>query len=287
MRLRAGKTTIYDGRPSGLARQWSRTLPVQKALTLSLTVQPSEEWLAQQRSFLPQVVLDGGLVLASLLVWAIRAAQLSSARARRLDTEVEAHKQAEEQVRALNTQLGDRVAQRTTALERTNRELGRFASFLSHELRQPVSAQALWAELLDSQYGDSLDPQGREYLSEIRRSVKRMDNLIAGQIALSETSSAVFDLELVDMASVIREITSDLKSALEDVGATVHSDDLPSVRGDSRQLYQLVRNLLDNSIKYRRPEASPELRFSVTPGWRLAQDPVRGQRARLRTRGRR
>ena len=262
VRLRAGKTTIYDGRPSGLARQWSRTLPVQKALTLSLTVQPSEEWLAQQRSFLPQVVLAGGLVLAGLLAWAIRAAQLSSARARRLDTEVEAHKQAEEQVRALNTELGDRVAQRTTALERTNRELGRFASFLSHELRQPISAQALWAELLDSQYGDSLGPQGREYLSEIRRSVKRMDNLIAGQIALSETSSAVFDLELVDMASVIREITSDLKSALEEVGATVHSDDLPSVRGDSRQLYQLVRNLLDNSIKYRRPEASPELRFS-------------------------
>ena len=262
VRLRAGKTTIYDGRPRGAARQWARTLPVQKALSLSLTVQPSADWLAIQRSFLPQVVLAGGLVLAGLLVWAIRAAQLSSARARRLDVEVEAHRQAEEQVRALNTQLGDRVVERTTALERTNRELERYASFLSHELRQPVSAQALWAELLDSQYGESLDPQGREYLSEIRRSVKRMDDLITGQIALSETSSTVFDLELVDMASVIREITSDLKSVLEDAGATVHADDLPSVRGDSRQLYQLVRNLIDNSIKYRRPEAPPELRFS-------------------------
>ena len=262
VRLRAGKTTIYDGRARGAARQWSQTLPVQKELSLSLTIQPSAEWLAEQRSFLPPVVLAGGLVLAGLLGWAIRAAQLSSARARRLDAEVEAHKQAEEQVRALNTELGDRVSERTTALERTNRELERFASFLSHELRQPVSAQALWAELLDSQYGDSLDPQGREYLSEIRRSVKRMDTLITGQVALSETSSAVVDLEPVDMGSVIREITSDQKSTLEEVGASVHSDNLPSVRGDSRQLYQLVRNLLDNSIKYRRPDAAPELRFS-------------------------
>ena len=247
--LRAGKTTIYDGRPWGPARQWSQTLHVHRALALSLTVQPSADWLAQQRSFLPQVVLAGGLVLAGLLVWAIRAA-------------VKVGNDMMVALRALNTELGDRVAQRTTALERTNRELGQFASFLSHELRQPVSAQALWAELLDSQYGDSLDPQGREYLIEIRRSVKRMDDLITGQIALSETSSAVFDLELVDMASVIREITSDQKSALEEAGATVHSDDLLSVRGDSRQLYQLVRNLLDNSIKFRRPEAPPEIRFS-------------------------
>ncbi|MEE9282180.1 MAG: ATP-binding protein, partial [Myxococcota bacterium] len=262
IRLRAGKTTIYDNRPRGATRAWARTLPIQKGLSLSLTAQPSPGWLAQQRSFLPQVVLAAGLVFSFLLVWAMRAAQLSSARARRLDAEVEAHKRAEQQVRELNLELGDRVAQRTAALERTNRELKRFASFLSHELRQPVSSQALWADLLEAEYGASLDAQGQEYIAEIRRSVKRMNDLIAGQIALSEAASSQAELEIVDLASVVREVTSDLKPALEDAGAKVHTDEMPSVRGDSRQLYQLMRNLMDNSIKYRRRETPLELRLS-------------------------
>lgn len=265
VRVRSGKTTIYDNRPRGAAGEWSRTLPLQKGLALSLTVQPVPGWLEQQRSVLPQVVLVAGLALSGLLVWALRAAQLSAARARSLDAEVQAHKRVEQRVRELNVDLEDRVAERTAALERTNQKLTRFASFLSHELRQPVSAQALWAELLETQYGAALDGQGREYIGEIQRSVRRMDDLITGQLALSEASSTPLASEFVDIGSLVREVTADLKAALEEAGATVRANDLPSVRGDSRQLYQLIRNLVDNSVKYRRPDVPLQLRLSSSP----------------------
>jgi signal transduction histidine kinase len=265
IRLLAGRTSVYDNRPGGVAPEWSRTLPLQKASSLSLTVQPSQAWLAGQRSFLPQVVLAGGLGLSVLLMWALRAAQVSAGRARSLNAEVKAHEQSEAQIRELNLELEDRVALRTEALERTNDELKKFAFFLSHELRQPISAQGLWAELLDTQYSASLDTQGQEYVAEIRRSVKKMGELIAGQLALSEVSSAPPQLELVDVESLIREVTSDLKAGLEEAGVTVHCEDLPSVRGNPRQLYQLIRNLVDNSIKYRRPGVPLELRLSSRP----------------------
>jgi signal transduction histidine kinase len=70
-------------------------------------------------------------------------------------------------------------------------------------------------------------------------------------------------VQCVDLDAVLDEVTSDLKPRLDTAAASVRRDSLlPSVAGDARQLYQLLRNLVENSIKYRRPGIPLEIRVS-------------------------
>ncbi|HKJ23443.1 MAG TPA: ATP-binding protein, partial [Myxococcota bacterium] len=136
-------------------------------------------------------------------------------------------------------------------------------SFLSHELRQPVNAQTLWTDLLESDYGSGLDEQGRRGISEVRRLAHRMGELIEGQLELFALSSASAAFGPVDLAKVLEEVTRDLKTEIHQSGARIEWERLPVVSGDAAQLHQLFRNLVDNSIKYRRPEAAPVVQVSA------------------------
>jgi signal transduction histidine kinase len=167
-------------------------------------------------------------------------------------------------VRRLNRELEGRVAWRTAELQQKNDELKSFAAFLSHELRQPIAAQALWAELLESDHASALGEQGRECVREIRRHVKRAGDLIGAQLAIADVGSAPMEIRIVDLAEVLDELQRELKPDLDAVQASIQWSELPTVEGDRRHLHQLFRNLVENSIKFRRPEAAPQIHVSGT-----------------------
>ena len=77
------------------------------------------------------------------------------------------------------------MRERTAELERSNDELQKFASFLSHELRQPLGTQMIWIELLESQAAGALDETARRNLENIRAMALKMSELISAQIALA------------------------------------------------------------------------------------------------------
>jgi len=263
VRVRAGDTELFRGDEFPAARQErssrTETLALPGGVELRIEVEPSQEMLAAGRSFLPTVTLVGGLAMSLLLGLALGLGNVASARARALGLEIGEHQRAEEEIRRLNRELEERVRQRTAELSRSNEGLKQFASFLSHELRQPVGAQAIWAELLETECARSLGEEGRGYVERIRACARRMSELISAQLALAAASTAELESERTDLEAVLREVVSDLKMSLDAVGASVRVGPLPVVLGDSRQLYQLFRNLLDNAIKYRRPDVALEV----------------------------
>ncbi len=265
VRISAGDTELFqDGqRPSAgrtrLSRQADLALP--GGLVLGIGVEPTGELLAAGRSVLPVATLAGGIGMSLLLTLALGLRNVASARARALELEIGEHERAEQEVRRLNLELEERVRLRTAELSRSNEDLKQFASFLSHELRQPVGAQEIWADLLETEYAQALGDQGRRYVEEIRSCAAKISELISAQLELSAASTAELQNERTDLDAVLREVISDLKRNLDAVGGVVRVGPLPVILGDPRQVYQLFRNLLDNAIKYRRPEV--ELEVSV------------------------
>lgn len=253
---------------------WSRQveLAVPGGLVWSLTVRPSSRLLPAQQSRLTVMILMAGISLALLLTVALRLRQTAIARARdlvranrSLTVEIEKLRRAEEEIRRLAAELEARVAERTEALARSNEDLKQFASFISHELRQPLNSIALWTDLLKSTDGERLNEKGRRYLDEIRDSVQRMGDLIHAQLALSDVSAQEGHHEPVDLRQVVDDLAKDLDSALREAGARLEVNSLPVVRGDPHQLYQLLRNLVDNAVKYRRPQAPLQIRIWSEP----------------------
>ena len=254
VRVEAGGVELFrSGEPSSEGERWTQPvlLDLPGGTNLVAIVQPSPEMVRSARSALPRIVAAGGLVASLLLTLALGMSSIAMARAAALRDEMAERQRAHEEIRRLNVELEDRVRARTAELSKRNEDLRRFASFLSHELRQPLGTLAIWAELLETRHGATLDAEARRYLAEIRANAKRLGDQIEAQLAASSQEPKA---EPTDLVRVIREVAGALKPALEEADASLELDELPILRVEAQQVRQLFFNLLENAVKYRRPD---------------------------------
>lgn len=247
-----------------------------------LTVAPSSAFVASIRTSLAELVLGAGTLLALLLGVTLGMTRTRAAQARRLSSEVEQRRRAEEAVRAVAGELETRVKERTAELEkvnaalsienalrenvqsslvRSNKDLERFAAFVSHELRQPLATMAIWTDLLESSPRAVLEEKGRTYVGKIRDSIRRMARLIEGELALSRVANDQASRERVDLARLLPELVADLGPMLRQRGSRVEIGEVPVIRADAGQIRQVFQNLIENAIKYRRPDVPPVIQI--------------------------
>jgi signal transduction histidine kinase len=225
--------------------------------------------------------LEGGVKLLTALVsgatavalWPSvpRALAIPSSRqlARAIDDlrrEIEERKRAETQLEHMRADLERQVRERTRDLVRSNEALQHFASFVSHELRQPLGAMSIWIELLAETSDKTLDERGRSYLERFRSSVARMAKLIETHLVLSSTEPHGIAPEPVALGNVVEDVVGELAPMIEREGARVEFGALPTVFADALQMHQLFRNLLENAMKYRRQDVAPVVRIHERSG---------------------
>ena len=162
-------------------------------------------------------------------------------------------KLAEAEVLRLNAELEQRVLQRTAELKAANRELEGFAYSLAHDLRAPIRAINGFAAALSRSHGDELGDQGRETLDRIRRASARMGELIDAMLLLSELTRRELSLTSVDLSSVAREISEELRARDPARGVEFVIDDGLETVGDQRLVRVLMRNLLENAWRFTGP----------------------------------
>jgi PAS domain S-box-containing protein len=136
-------------------------------------------------------------------------------------------------------------------LERSNEDLRQFAATLAHDLQAPLTGVHGYCNVLDAQYRDRLDAEGREYLRYIVGSVDRMAQLIRDLLRYSHLDLQPIGLAMTDANRVIRHVVADLRTSIASAGATVTHAPLPTVEVDESQLRQLFQNLIENALKYR------------------------------------
>jgi len=179
--------------------------------------------------------------------------------------EVAVRTRAENQLRELTATLEQRVAARTRALERSNRDLEHFAYVASHDLQEPLRTVSSYVQLLSARYGDKLDADAREFISYTVGAVDRMHNLIQGLLSYSRVGTKGQPFESTDCNAVLAAALANLKAALRDVDgdARITHDSLPTVWADAAQVTQVFQNLIGNSIKFRRDEVPLRVHVSA------------------------
>ncbi|MBI5142177.1 MAG: hypothetical protein HZA20_08320 [Nitrospirae bacterium] len=159
----------------------------------------------------------------------------------------ETEKQSIEELRQSETALRKTL----TELERSNSELEQFAYIASHDLQEPLRMVSSYVQLIEREYGGKLGGEADEYIGFAVEGATRMQKMINDLLAYSRIETRGRPFEPTDCEEVLRTAIANLKVAIEESGALVSHDPLPTIKADGSQLVQLLQNLVGNSIKFR------------------------------------
>src|SRR5437016_9056780 len=142
-------------------------------------------------------------------------------------------------------------------LKRSNAELEQFAYVASHDLQEPLRMVSSYTQLLMRRYGDKLDGDAKEFTAFIVDGATRMKQLIEDLLAYSRVGTRDRNFKPADSESSLKRALTNLRAAIQDSGATVTQDKLPTIPCDEVQLAQLFQNLIGNALKFRKPDVAP------------------------------
>lgn len=143
-----------------------------------------------------------------------------------------------------------RETQRYTAqLELTNKELESFSYSVSHDLRSPLRAIDGYSRILQEDFEDRLDDEGRRILKVVRDSSRKMGMLIDDLLTFSRLGRKPVELREIDMNALVDEVWHEVCAHAENA-PSFHREELPPCRGDRALLRQVLANLLANAVKY-------------------------------------
>jgi PAS domain S-box-containing protein len=168
---------------------------------------------------------------------------------------------AQQEILRLNSELEQRVRERTAQLEASNKELEAFSYSVSHDLRAPLRGIDGWSLVLLEEYGERLDPEAQGYLDRVRSETQRMGLLIDDLLNLARVTRSEMQVEPVDLTSLARLIAVRLQEAEPKRRMEFLIQSGLAASGDSRLLEVALTNLFSNAVKFTAPRAQPRIEF--------------------------
>jgi PAS domain S-box-containing protein len=147
------------------------------------------------------------------------------------------------------------------AVEARNQELEQFTYIASHDLQEPLRTVSNFLQIINEDYGSSLDSNMAAYLGKIDGASKRMNVLVT---ALLDYARLGKDAEsaLTDVSHLLQEVIDDIGGLVKSSGAEIQVDSMPVLRAFHMEMRQLFQNLIVNAIKFSHQERKPEVRIS-------------------------
>ena len=154
--------------------------------------------------------------------------------------DITSQKRAEEEVRV-----------KTQELLRSNAELEQFAYVASHDLQTPLRAISGYLNLLTKRCEGKLEGDADRFIQRTHENVLRMQRLIQDLLTFSRLTTRARPFQPTDLNQVLGEVLEMLQPAIEESGAKILPQPLPTIRADYSQFLQLFQNLIGNALKFR------------------------------------
>lgn len=148
-------------------------------------------------------------------------------------------------------------------LARSNEDLQQYVNVASHDLQEPLRMVTSFLQLLERRYKGKLDSDADEFIAYAVDGAIRMRALINALLEYSRVGIYGRTVELTDCNAVLEQALVNLQAIIEENGATVTHDLLPTVRADGMQLVQLFQNLIKNAVKFK-SEKKPKIHISAS-----------------------
>ncbi len=148
--------------------------------------------------------------------------------------------------------------------EAMNEALKRFAGIAAHDLISPMASISSGLSLLDMKYANTMSPDSRSLMEEIRNSLDRLTRQIRGLMEHTQSINEPLSKEDVSLESLIAEVRQDFSAHLQTAEAVVMVGSLPTVKAHRDLIYRVFGNLVGNACKYRHPDRGLVLRLEAT-----------------------
>ena len=167
--------------------------------------------------------------------------------------------QTQDNLQTLNSNLEERVNERTAEPQTINQELEAFSYSVSHDLRAPLRSIDGFSQVLLEDYSEQLDDEGKRYLQRVRANTQRMGTLIDDLLNLARITRVTLRKSIVNLSAIAHEIFKQLQEQQPQLAVKMMIANNLNVNGDEQLLKIMLNNLLDNAWKYSSKSPDPTI----------------------------
>ena len=193
---------------------------------------------------------DGSLLYCFLSVVCVRKPDGQLDYLLALYEDITERKRAEQEIQDLQSNLEERVQERTAQFEAAIREQESFSYSVSHDLRSPLRHINSYLAILQEELGDDLPVEALNCLKRSRAASIRMGKLIDDLLELSRVGRSRLNKETIDLSALASDVATSLREG--EPGRVVEIEITPGLTalGDKILMGLVLENLLGNAWKY-------------------------------------
>ncbi len=143
------------------------------------------------------------------------------------------------------------------------RDFAEFAYVVSHDFKAPLRHIREFTKLLIQKLEADIGESEQQYVRFIERNVVQAEDMLDGLLSYSRLNTRCEPFSSFNGVELLEDTLMGLKHAIEGSNAIITQDMNVEIRGDYNQLKQMLFHLIDNSIKFRKPNKTPHVHVAA------------------------